>query len=216
MNEPRSVDLLAQLLSQPTVSRNPNLGLIHFIRDYLAGWGVASELFLNAGLGFHSNDARGTVITVDPSDRTASQQPVPLLVRTRGTEIGARTQALKGLDTGFSLAELCALYLSRSLLESVAGTPFQRDLGNAFERLERALSPRMRQFLDRLPRCKRRQDGHWRKTFLERREHVRRHAVVGTRRRAQHVIVLHRIDGEPKAGIHHREINAQFGQPFIK
>ena len=48
MNEPRSIDLLAQLLSQPTVSRNPNLGLIHFIRDYLAGWGVASELFLNA------------------------------------------------------------------------------------------------------------------------------------------------------------------------
>jgi predicted DNA-binding transcriptional regulator YafY len=60
-------------------------------------------------------------------------------------------QVLKGLDTGFTLAELSALYLSRSLLESVAGTPFQRDLTHAFERLQRALSPRMRQFLDRLP-----------------------------------------------------------------
>jgi predicted DNA-binding transcriptional regulator YafY len=60
-------------------------------------------------------------------------------------------QVLKGLDTGFTLAELCALYLSRNLLESVAGTPFQRDLTHAFERLQRALSPRMRQFLDRLP-----------------------------------------------------------------
>jgi predicted DNA-binding transcriptional regulator YafY len=60
-------------------------------------------------------------------------------------------QVLKGLDTGFTLAELCALYLSRNLLESVAGTPFQRDLSHAFERLQRALSPRMRQFLDRLP-----------------------------------------------------------------
>jgi proteasome accessory factor B len=60
-------------------------------------------------------------------------------------------QVLKGLETGFTLAELCALYLSRNLLESVAGTPFQRDLGVAFARLERALSPRMRQFLDRLP-----------------------------------------------------------------
>jgi predicted DNA-binding transcriptional regulator YafY len=61
------------------------------------------------------------------------------------------SQVLKGLDTGFTLAELCALYLSRNLLESVAGTPFQRDLGHAFERLQAALSPRMRQFLDRLP-----------------------------------------------------------------
>jgi predicted DNA-binding transcriptional regulator YafY len=60
-------------------------------------------------------------------------------------------QVLKGLDTGFTLGELCALYLSRNLLESVAGTPFQRDLGHAFARLQAALSPRMRQFLDRLP-----------------------------------------------------------------
>ena len=30
-------------------------------------------------------------------------------------------QVLKGLETGFTLAELCALYLSRNLLEAVAG-----------------------------------------------------------------------------------------------
>jgi proteasome accessory factor B len=60
-------------------------------------------------------------------------------------------QVLKGLESGFTLAELCAMYLSRHLLESVGGTPFQRDLTNAFARLEKMLSPRMRQFLDRLP-----------------------------------------------------------------
>jgi predicted DNA-binding transcriptional regulator YafY len=58
---------------------------------------------------------------------------------------------LKGLETGFTLAELCALYLSRNMLEAVGGTPFQRDLTLAFARLEKMLSPRMRQFLDRLP-----------------------------------------------------------------
>jgi len=60
-------------------------------------------------------------------------------------------QALKGLETGFTLAEICALYLSRNMLEAVAGTPFQRDLTLAFTRLEKMLSPRMREFLDRLP-----------------------------------------------------------------
>jgi predicted DNA-binding transcriptional regulator YafY len=60
-------------------------------------------------------------------------------------------QVLRGIDTGFTLSELCALYLSRNILEAVAGTPFQRDLTNAFERLAKMLSPRMRQFLDRLP-----------------------------------------------------------------
>lgn len=60
-------------------------------------------------------------------------------------------QVLKGLDTSFTLRELCALYLSRNLLETVAATPFQRDLALAFTRLEKLLSPRMRQFLDRLP-----------------------------------------------------------------
>ena len=60
-------------------------------------------------------------------------------------------QVLHGLESGFTLAEICALYLSRNLLESVAGSPFQRDLTNAFARLEKMLSPRMRQFLDRLP-----------------------------------------------------------------
>jgi proteasome accessory factor B len=59
--------------------------------------------------------------------------------------------AFKALESSFTLAEMCALYLSRNLLESVAGSPFQRELTMAFARLEQMLTPRMRQFLDRLP-----------------------------------------------------------------
>jgi predicted DNA-binding transcriptional regulator YafY len=54
-------------------------------------------------------------------------------------------------DTGFTLAELTALYFSRSLVECLAATPFQRDVASAFDKLAAALTPGMRQFLDRLP-----------------------------------------------------------------
>jgi predicted DNA-binding transcriptional regulator YafY len=54
-------------------------------------------------------------------------------------------------DTGFTLAELTAIYFSRSLVECLAATPFQRDVGSAFDKLAAALTPGMRQFLDRLP-----------------------------------------------------------------
>src|SRR6476660_6548173 len=60
-------------------------------------------------------------------------------------------QALKGLAAGLTVSELCALYFSRTLLESLSGTPFRDDLESAFEKLSSALTPHMRQFLDQLP-----------------------------------------------------------------
>jgi len=44
------------------------------------------------------------------------------------------------------------LYFSRSLVESLAGTPFKSDVETAFEKLSAALTPHMQQFLDQLPR----------------------------------------------------------------
>jgi len=61
-------------------------------------------------------------------------------------------QAFKGLAAGLTLAELCALYFSRTLLESLSGTPFRDDVESAFEKLGSGLTPHMRQFLDQLPR----------------------------------------------------------------
>jgi predicted DNA-binding transcriptional regulator YafY len=54
-------------------------------------------------------------------------------------------------DTGFTLAELSALYFSRTLVEVLAATPFQQDVSSAFDKLAAVLTPQMRQFLDRLP-----------------------------------------------------------------
>ena len=61
-------------------------------------------------------------------------------------------QAFKGLAAGLTLSELCALHFSRTLVESLAGTPFRSDVAAAFEKLSSVLTPHMRQFLDQLPR----------------------------------------------------------------
>jgi hypothetical protein len=60
-----------------------------------------TELYLDAGTGFHSNDARGVTVTVDSAG--LPQQKVPLLVRSRGAEVGVRTSILRGLVTTLSL-----------------------------------------------------------------------------------------------------------------
>jgi predicted DNA-binding transcriptional regulator YafY len=61
-------------------------------------------------------------------------------------------QAFKGLSAGLTMSELCALYFSRTLVESLSGTPFRSDVESAFDKLSSALTPHMRQFLDQLPR----------------------------------------------------------------
>ena len=61
-------------------------------------------------------------------------------------------KAFKRLDdTGFTLAELSALYFSRTLVEALAGTPFERDVRSAFDKLSAALTPGMKGFMDRMP-----------------------------------------------------------------
>jgi hypothetical protein len=67
-----------------------------------------TELFLSAGYGFHSNDARGATITVDPSDKTTPLDKVPLLVRTKGAEVGIRTKAIDRLESTVSVFVLDA------------------------------------------------------------------------------------------------------------
>ncbi|ETR78609.1 TonB-denpendent receptor [Afipia sp. P52-10] len=59
----------------------------------------ATELFFNAGTGLHSNDARGSTITVDPVTKIDPLPRSPLLVRSKGAEIGARTTIVPGLES---------------------------------------------------------------------------------------------------------------------
>jgi len=74
---------------------SPKLGLV------FGPW-AKTEYFVNAGYGFHSNDARGTVITVDPKTLDPAD-PVDPLVRTKGAELGVRTQIVPNLQSSFAL-----------------------------------------------------------------------------------------------------------------
>lgn len=54
----------------------------------------STEFYLDAGEGFHSNDARGVVAPADPAT------PLP---RSKGAEFGVRTAAIRGLESSVSL-----------------------------------------------------------------------------------------------------------------
>jgi hypothetical protein len=64
-----------------------------------------TEFYANAGSSFHSNDARAAVATVDPTTG-APVDRAPPLVRSKGCEIGFRSQAIPHLTTSFALWQL--------------------------------------------------------------------------------------------------------------
>jgi outer membrane receptor protein involved in Fe transport len=88
-----------------------------------------TEFFIGAGMGYHSNDARSTVITEVPGDPATPQSASPLLVRSRGAEIGVRTKAIPNLDSSvslFILDQASELFFSGDTGTTVAGLPSER------------------------------------------------------------------------------------------
>ncbi len=61
---------------------SPKLNVIRTLSD-------TAEIYFSAGSAFHSNDARGTVIAIDPATGEEAE-PVDPLVRANGAEIGFR------------------------------------------------------------------------------------------------------------------------------
>jgi hypothetical protein len=71
---------------EDAVKVSPKAGLV------LGPW-WDSEIYLNGGLGYHSNDARGVTASIDAADP---------LVRTYGAEIGVRSARIRGLHSTVS------------------------------------------------------------------------------------------------------------------
>jgi hypothetical protein len=63
-----------------------------------------TEIFLNAGKGFHSNDARGVVDRFEAGGVAATRAPA--LVASFGKEIGVRTEIIPGLQSSLALWSL--------------------------------------------------------------------------------------------------------------
>lgn len=64
-----------------------------------------TEFFANYGDGFHSNDARGVTLRLAPTTGEPASASAPL-VRSRGGEIGLRTEIVPGLQTSLALWQL--------------------------------------------------------------------------------------------------------------
>jgi hypothetical protein len=81
--------------AKAAVIASPKLSLI------FGPW-YETELYLNGGYDFHSNDARGVLAKIDPKtgEPVASADP---LVRSEGAEIGVRTAAIPNLQSSLSL-----------------------------------------------------------------------------------------------------------------
>jgi hypothetical protein len=75
-------------------SGDPSRALLSPKLSVVAGPWDRTEFYLDAGEGYHSNDARGVVVHVDPA--TA-------LPRSVGAEVGARTAVVPGLQSSVSL-----------------------------------------------------------------------------------------------------------------
>jgi outer membrane receptor protein involved in Fe transport len=76
----------------------PNIGLAYRVNENL-------ELYLNYGHGFHSNDVRASVNTIDPVtlDPTEAEE---VLVEGKGSEIGFRYDTLNGFNIAVAVFEL--------------------------------------------------------------------------------------------------------------
>jgi hypothetical protein len=101
-----------------------------------------TEYFLNYGTGFHSNDARGITITVDPNDGVTRVPKVDALVRAVGAEVGVRTALIPKLQIAASLWTLqldSELTLNADASQIVANGPTRRygvEFGTYFRPVE--------------------------------------------------------------------------------
>jgi outer membrane receptor protein involved in Fe transport len=89
-------------LSNPQNSGEVSSGITSPKMSLIFGPWNKTEYFVNAGHGFHSNDARGVTIRVDPVGGDPADAATPL-VRSKGAELGLRTEAVQNVQSSLAL-----------------------------------------------------------------------------------------------------------------
>ncbi len=86
----------------PVNSGSETDGIVSPKLSLIFGPWAETDIYANAGMGFHSNDARGVTITEDPVTGLPADSVDPL-VRTYGFELGTRTEAFPGIVSTLAL-----------------------------------------------------------------------------------------------------------------
>src|SRR3954464_3775533 len=89
----------------PVNSGNASDSIVSPKLSLIFGPWAKTEYFVNYGYGFHSNDARGTTITVDPGTGGPAEKVNPL-VRSKGAEVGVRTELIPHVEASLALWQL--------------------------------------------------------------------------------------------------------------
>ena len=121
-------------------------------RLLLALEGRARGMTLLEAQGEAGDGVSDRTIRRDFEALTQAGFPIETAKRDGKTVFLLNRDVFKGVAAaGFSLSELCALYLSRTVLSAVTGGPFRESLASAFDKLYDALPPSMWKFIEDLP-----------------------------------------------------------------
>ena len=105
--------------NNPANSGNASASKVSPKLNLIFGPWSKTEFYASNGMGFHSNDARGTTLTQDPKTGNPADKVQPL-VRSKGLELGVRSELVTGLQSSLSVYRLD--FDSELIFQGDAGT----------------------------------------------------------------------------------------------
>jgi predicted DNA-binding transcriptional regulator YafY len=125
--------------------------------EVIRQWQILREIeSRRTGVTIHELAAQVKVSTRTIRRDLQALQEAGFAVYDEGAELETKQWRLDGspfraVQEGLSVADVAALYLSRAAVEGLSGWPLAGELRAAFAKIDRALNPRMREFLSTLP-----------------------------------------------------------------